>query len=115
VLGTISNGFADLKHIGLADHFRTSLAAHQFGSAKPDPAIFHAACDALQLTPAETVYVGDDLTLDVLGAQQAGLQAVWMNRFNRPLPPHVKPDAICTNLYELDAWLRAASDKSPGN
>jgi len=115
VLGTISNGFADLKHIGLADHFQTSLAAHQFGSAKPDPAIFHAACDALQLTPAETVYVGDDLTLDVLGAQQAGLQAVWMNRFNRPLPPHVKPDAICTNLYELDAWLSTASDKSPRN
>jgi len=51
VLGTISNGFADLKHIGLADHFRTSLAAHQFGSAKPDPAIFHAACDAPRAGP----------------------------------------------------------------
>jgi len=115
VLGTISNGFADLKHIGLADHFHTSIAAHQFGSAKPDPAIFHAACDALQLAPAEVVYVGDDLTLDVLGAQQAGLQAVWMNRFERTLPPHVQPDAICTNLYELDAWLTTASDKSPRN
>jgi FMN hydrolase / 5-amino-6-(5-phospho-D-ribitylamino)uracil phosphatase len=106
-LGTVSNGFADLGRIGLADHFEISIAAHQFGTAKPDPAIFHAACNALNVAPKQTVYVGDDLTLDVLGAQQAGLQAVWMNRFQRQLPVHIQPDAVCTNLHQLEQWLAA--------
>ncbi|MDP9109286.1 MAG: HAD family hydrolase [Pseudomonadota bacterium] len=104
-LGTISNGNADLEAIGMAQHFSVSIAAHRFGRAKPDPQIFHAACDALAVAPAETVYVGDDPLLDVHGAQQAGLRAVWMNRFNRTLPGHVVPDASCTTLIELEEWL----------
>ncbi|WP_034295351.1 HAD family hydrolase [Herbaspirillum sp. RV1423] len=106
-LGTVSNGFADLGRIGLAEHFEISIAAHQFGAAKPDPAIFHAACAALNVLPEQTVYVGDDLMLDVLGAQQAGLRAVWMNRFKRELPDHVRPDAVCADLSELANWLAA--------
>ncbi len=105
LLGTISNGFADLGQIGLAHHFHTSIAAHQFGAAKPSASIFHAACDALNISPSHAVYVGDDLHLDISGAQQAGLQAIWMNRFRRALPSDVKPDAICTDMFELEAWL----------
>jgi putative hydrolase of the HAD superfamily len=108
-LGSVSNGFADLGQIGLADHFKVSIAAHRFGRAKPDAAIFHAACDALGIAPANTVYVGDDLALDVRGAQQAGLRAVWMNRFERELEPGFAPDAICRDLHELHAWLQQVS------
>lgn len=108
-LGSVSNGAADLAAIGMAHYFQTSIAAHSFGSAKPDPAIFHAACDALGVAPAEAVYIGDDPVLDVEGAQQAGLLAVWMNRSalqpRRILPDHIEPDAVCTTLYELDEWL----------
>jgi putative hydrolase of the HAD superfamily len=111
-LGTVSNGFADLKHIGLDGHFQVSIAAHTFGRAKPDPSIFLAACEALQVTPQHTVYVGDDLMLDVQGAQQAGLRAVWMNRFERELPPHVKPDAVCSNLHDLQRWLAALESQT---
>ena len=107
LLGSISNGFADLEAIGLAPHFETSLAAHRFGSAKPDPAIFHAACDALGVDPAQAVYVGDDLQLDVEASQNAGLRAVWINRFGRTLPPAVRPDAVCTTLLQLEDWLAA--------
>jgi 2-haloalkanoic acid dehalogenase type II len=108
-LGSISNGAADLETIGLAHHFRISVAAHRFGRAKPDPAIFHTACDALGIAPAEAAYVGDDPLLDVEGAQKAGLRGIWINRSgadsNRVLPEHIRPDAICTTLYELEHWL----------
>lgn len=108
-LGSISNGVADLGTIGMAHYFQASVAAHSFGRAKPDPAIFHAACDALGVIPAEAVYIGDDPVLDVEGAQQAGLRAVWMNRSmlqpRRILPDHIAPDGVCTTLYELDEWL----------
>lgn len=105
MLGSISNGFADLQAIGLAHHFQVSIAAHTFGRAKPDPLIFHTACEALGVAPSEAVYVGDDLTLDVDGAQRAGLRGVWINRFERNLPQHARPDAVCTTLHELDHWL----------
>lgn len=104
-IGSISNGFADLQTIGIAHHFHTSLAAHSFGRAKPDPAIFHAACEAMKVTPQQTLYVGDDPVLDVQAAQAAGMEAVWMNRFDRALPPGIVPAATCTCLHELDVWL----------
>lgn len=109
VLGSISNGVADLHEIGIAHFFSASVAAYRFGRAKPDAAIFHAACEALDVAPHEAVYVGDDPLLDVRGAQNAGLRAVWMNRPElgptRPLPEHIRPHAICTTLFELEHWL----------
>lgn len=109
VLGTISNGPADLETIGLAPHFRTSLAAWRFGTGKPDPAIFVAACESLGVAPAQAVYVGDDPLLDVEGAQLAGLKGVWLDRRGRhaarDFPAHLQPDAICDTLYALEHWL----------
>ena len=104
-VGSISNGFADLQAIGMASHFDASLAAHSFGCAKPDPSIFLAACEALGVAPAEAVYAGDDLQLDVVASQKAGLRGVWINRFARDLPDGIRPDAICADLISLENWL----------
>jgi HAD superfamily hydrolase (TIGR01549 family) len=110
VVGTISNGNADLQTIGLAHHFSFSLSASTHGRAKPDPGIFLAACAALNVAPQDAVYVGDDILLDVQGAQRAGLRAVWLNRTGstRHLEHGVVPDAICRDFTELLDWLRTA-------
>jgi len=109
ILGSVSNGVADLDAIGIAHYFRASVAAYRVGCAKPDAAIFHAACDALGIAPQDALYIGDDPLLDVEGAQKAGLRAAWITRTElgpaRRLPDHVQPDAIFNNLYELDRWL----------
>lgn len=116
-LGSVSNGVADLGAIGLARYFQASVAAHHFGCAKPDAAIFHAACDALGVAPQEAVYVGDDPLIDVEGAQKAGLHGVWINRQElepqRMLPAHVRPDVVCGTLYELDQWLTGRITLAP--
>jgi len=108
-LGSISNGPADLSAIGLAQHFRISVAAHRFGRPKPDPAIFHAACEALHIAPHEAAYVGDDPVVDVEGAQKAGLRGIWLNRAGveprRALPAHIHPHAIFSNLLEVEDWV----------
>ena len=104
-LGTISNGFADLAAIGLAPHFKVSVAAYKLGVGKPDAAIFLHACEQLDIAPEHAVYAGDDLQLDIEGAQKAGLRAVWINRFGREAPPHIAPNAVCTTLTELEEWL----------
>ena len=111
-LGSLTNGAADLQQIGLDHHFRVSLAAHEIGRAKPDPAVFHAACEALALPPSQVAYVGDDLRLDVEGAQKAGLRGLWMNRHGAAKPAehaHIEPDASLASLHELEDWLQLRS------
>jgi putative hydrolase of the HAD superfamily len=108
LVGSISNGAADLKAIGLSHHFKVSVAAHELGCAKPDAAIFRAACRELGVAPEDAVYVGDDVLLDVQGAQRAGLRAVWMNRSGSQahLEHEVVPDAIVADFNELLDWLQ---------
>jgi putative hydrolase of the HAD superfamily len=107
-VGAITNGNADLQTIGLARHFEASVAAPQLGVAKPDPAIFLAACRLLGVAPQEAVYVGDDVLLDVQGAQRVGMRGVWMNRngSNKHVEHGVVPDAIVRNFDELLDWLK---------
>ncbi|MDQ2811735.1 MAG: HAD hydrolase-like protein [Actinomycetota bacterium] len=65
------------------------------GVAKPDPAIFGLALDALDVPPGRTVvHVGDSLRYDVAGALAAGLQPVHLDPYGFcPQPdghPHVR-------------------------
>ena len=107
-IGSVTNGNADLQTIGLARHFDASVAAPSFGVAKPDPRIFLEACRLLGVAPQEAVYVGDDLLLDVHGAQRAGLRAVWMNRIGKlnDMPDQVRPDLEVSSLDGLLDWLK---------
>jgi len=116
VVGSISNGNADLAAIGLSHHFKVSVAAHQLGVAKPDTAIFLEACRLLDVAPEDAVYVGDDVLLDVQGAQRAGLRAVWMNRTGsaKHLEHGVVPDAIVKDFDELIEWLKQEHAREGG-
>jgi HAD superfamily hydrolase (TIGR01509 family) len=107
LLGAITNGNADLRTIGLEHHFKGWVSAPQLGVAKPDPAIFLAGCQTLGVMPSEAVYVGDDVLLDVQGAQIAGMRGVWMNRngSRKHIEHGVEPDAIVRNFDELLDWL----------
>ncbi|BDT61345.1 hydrolase [Massilia varians] len=108
LIGSVTNGNADLQTIGLARHFDASVAAPSFGVAKPDPRIFLEACRLLGVAPQEALYVGDDLLLDVDGAQRAGLRAVWMNRIGKvnDMPEQVRPDLEVSSLDGLLDWLK---------
>ncbi|WP_343589342.1 HAD-IA family hydrolase [Paracidovorax wautersii] len=103
----VSNGNAHLEVIGLDHYFRGSLKAREFGIAKPDARIFHAAAQWLEVEPAAVLHVGDDALLDAHGALQAGMQAVWINRQAEPWP-HVGPQpATVADLTGLCRLLGA--------
>ena len=105
LVGSVTNGVADLQTIGLAHHFAASVAARTYGRAKPDPGIFLAGCEALGVAPHEALYVGDDLLLDVQGAQRAGLRAAWMNRDGKIRAHGIEPDVEVTSILDLADWL----------
>lgn len=111
----LTNGTADLGRIGLMAHFQDVVFARDVGCAKPDGRIFAHACELLGVDAASVWHVGDDADLDVVGAHDAGLRTVWINRDNRdwPYPGGPQPDLIVRDLTELDAWLAAqASPKA---
>ena len=97
----VSNGNADIKRIGIDSYFRASISAQQFGVGKPDPRIFHAAAGAVDVDPANVLHIGDDATLDVLGALNCGMQTVWVNRSDHPWAHAEVPHETVTSLTEL--------------
>jgi len=52
------------------------------GIAKPDPAIFRPALEALGTDPARTLYVGDTVHADVRGARAAGMPVVQLDPYD---------------------------------
>jgi len=66
-----------LHTLGLRDYFDEVLISEAEGVAKPDPRIFARALDRLGIGAAEAMFVGDHPEIDVAGAQDAGLVAVW--------------------------------------
>ena len=103
---SVSNGNADLVRVGISEHFQASISAREFGLGKPDPRIFHAAAGALELTTHDVLHVGDDATLDALGALNAGMQAVWLNRNQAIWPHEPQPHLEIASLTELCDLLK---------
>lgn len=107
-LVALSNGNADVQRVGIGHHFQAAISAREFGVGKPDPRIFHAAAGAVDLRPESVLHVGDDATLDVLGALNAGMQTAWINRTDHLWPHEAQPHVTLGSLGELCALLRGA-------
>ena len=106
-LATFSNGNADLRRIGLHEHFVGMLNAESVGCAKPEAGAFLAAAVVLGVAPQEMLYVGDNPWLDVVAARAAGCRAAWVNRTGTPWPAELSPvpDLEVSDLLELSAHL----------
>jgi putative hydrolase of the HAD superfamily len=107
-VAALTNGNADLAEIGIAPLFRFQLGAREFGSAKPDPAIFLEACARLEVAPHQVLHVGDHPEMDVAGAARAGLRSCWIDRGDHAWPEELAPaDLHFTTLTALADWLDA--------
>ncbi len=101
-LGVISNGNANVHHIGIGHLFDFTLSSEQAGVSKPHQDIFHQALQLASHAAHETVYVGDDPVRDINGAHSAGMKAIWFNPSLTPWPGGKTPDAVIRSLTELE-------------
>ncbi len=69
---------------------------------KPDKRIFEIALGRLRTKPGQAIVVGDSWKLDVLGARNAGLPAVWFNRYGEECPE----PGIVTEVTSLEPTER---------
>ncbi|MFF3688929.1 HAD family hydrolase [Streptomyces sp. NPDC002187] len=101
---SIHNQDRKLRVLGVRDRFEAVVCAVELGVSKPDPAAFHAACEALDLAPQEVAYVGDQPDIDAGGAVAAGLVGIWLDRAGLGGRPEL---TRITGLDELPGVLRA--------
>ena len=97
----VSNGTADIQRIGIGQYFVGSINARDAGVGKPDARIFLAAARQLGLESQQILHVGDDAQLDVVGALNAGMQTVWINREDHLWSLAQQPHATATSMLEL--------------
>lgn len=105
LLGVISNGNANVYHIGIGHLFQFAHSSAEAGVAKPHPAIFHQALARVGIAPQQAVYVGDDPVRDIQGAANAGLRTVWFNPERQAWPGGRAPDATIHHLAQLEAVI----------
>ena len=81
-----SDGRAAAKaaHYGIAPYLDFIIDSHVVGIEKPDPRIFMLACQKLGLPVESCYYVGDIYSIDVVGAQKAGLHPILIDMTQTP-------------------------------
>ena len=80
-----------LRHCGLDRYVHLLMASEEAGVSKPEAAIFQLALDRLDGAAHEAVMVGDSWENDILGAQAAGIRAIWFNPAGDPPPDPAVP------------------------
>jgi len=71
--------WAALQRVNLAEHLDQVYCLRRIGYAKPFAQFFAFILDDLQIPASQVLMVGDELEKDILGANLAGLRAVWLN------------------------------------
>jgi putative hydrolase of the HAD superfamily len=106
-IAVVTNGFesvqADkLNRIGFQGRIDALIASEKAGWTKPDRRIFESALASCGgLAPEEAVVIGDLWEVDIVGARQAGIRAIWLNRRHDPVPDSSMVDVI---REPMEAW-----------
>jgi putative hydrolase of the HAD superfamily len=106
VLGLVTNGDAGQQREKLARHelapfFDAIVIEGELGAGKPDVAVYRHVLGLLGVAPAAATMVGDNLEWDVIGAEQAGVAGVWLDRAGRGLPPDAPRARVIRTLADL--------------
>ena len=105
-----------IDRLGMAPFFDVVLVSGQLGYRKPHPRVFLALLEQLGTPKEHTAFVGDNLDADVRGAQQVGIQPIWMTYVQaqkaleaqglaNPLPPATPSVPTITHWQDLLALL----------
>lgn len=96
-----------LQHAGILHYFEDTYISMDIGYDKPDVRFYEEALRRCGLQAHEVVMVGDSMTTDIIGAQQAGLDAIYFNRRNEA----VSYQPSISSLAELEACIEAEEQR----
>jgi len=83
-VGLISNIGQEIDsycdELGFAPYLDFKVTSFEVGYDKPRPEIFQLALRKAGVTPSETVFVGDQYEMDIVGARNVGIKPVLIDR-----------------------------------
>ncbi|WEV43693.1 YjjG family noncanonical pyrimidine nucleotidase [Lactobacillus sp. ESL0684] len=87
-LTVLSNGEAfmqrhRLEQAGVEQYFSLIVTSEEAGFSKPDRRVFDYFFDQTTIGPEDTIFFGDGLQSDILGAENYGFASVWYNHRHR--------------------------------
>jgi HAD superfamily hydrolase (TIGR01509 family) len=94
----------DFNHWGVADCIDAYVTSLDVGFRKPHPAMFHAALEALQVSAAASVMIGDSLRHDIQPARALGMRTVLVAIEDKP-PARCPADFVARSMSEVEQWL----------
>ncbi len=89
----------ELEGTGLKKYFDFAIYSSGVPFRKPHPSIFQLAIGQFQLEPSEILFVGDSLSMDILGARGVGMKTAWINREKEK--SDIVPDYEFASLEDL--------------
>ncbi|MBE0650529.1 MAG: noncanonical pyrimidine nucleotidase, YjjG family [Bacteroidales bacterium] len=83
-LHIITNGFQEVQNIkleisGMDQYFKTLITSEKAGVKKPDPVIFEYALKKTGATVGNSLMIGDDYEVDIIGAGSIGMDQVFFD------------------------------------
>ena len=96
-----------LRDHGVLDYFDELIFSDEVKLVKPNPGLFTACLDVLDVAPEKAVHVGDSFKSDIVGAIDAGMRSIWVKTREQVQKPGYVPDAIISGLDEFPDALRA--------
>jgi putative hydrolase of the HAD superfamily len=112
-VGLVTNGpesrqAAKLEALPFGDAFETVVYAGDLSRRKPNRDPFERGVASLSVPAEETIYLGDSLEYDVVGAQNAGITAAWCPSEGTDADPSpYSPEYILDTPAELRRILQS--------
>ena len=117
-LGIITNGpsahqWSKIKALGVERWIdkENIIVSGDYSINKPDVRIFEIMQEKLQLPIDSLYYIGDLLENDIVGANNAGWKAIWINRYKKKLPENVDIYKIAENNGKLFEIIKEIFEK----
>ena len=90
-----------LDHFGIRSAFETVVVSAEVGWCKPHRIIFDHAFEKMGIRPAEALFVGDQLYIDVYGALNCGMHVAWLETKQQDWAPPDVPISTLKPTYTV--------------
>lgn len=111
-LHIITNGFREVQTIkleksGLIDYFDIVVCSEDVGYQKPSIHVFKHALDKVGGKANESIMIGDSLQADIIGAENAGIKAIFFDpHFEHKDGTHKWMIRSLKEIPELLPWMK---------
>lgn len=108
--GTPAAQYGRLRSLGLEQFFDGIFISDEIGFSKPDARFFAYVLDKAGLQSGECAVIGDSLTSDIRGANNAGILSIWYNAKGKNAEG-AHPDHIACSYAEILEIVRSLGSK----